>query len=82
MSAPDTNTDKQEKEHRPSLLGIRGAMIFGALMMIGLIGFNMINAGDGDAVSNADAEGSSSTVVDTDVYAPGTNSSSTPTQTD
>ena len=82
MSAPDTNTDTQEKRHRPSLLGIRGAIIFGALMMIGLLGFNMINAGDGDAVSNANSQGPTSTTVDTDVYAPGTNRSSTPTATD
>jgi len=29
MSAPDTNIDKQEKQHKPALLGVKGAMIFG-----------------------------------------------------
>ncbi len=82
MSAPDTNTEKQEKRHRPSLWGIRGAMIFGALMMIGLVGFNLMNSGEGDAISNADPQGPTSTTVDTDVYEPGTNSSSTPTATE
>lgn len=82
MSAPDTNTETQEKNHRPALLGIRGALVFGALMMIGLIGFNMVNSGDGEAVSNATSAGPASTAAATDVYAPGTNSSSTPTATD
>jgi len=81
MSAPDTNIEAQERHHRPALLGIKGAMLFGALMLLGLIGFNMINAGDGAAVSNADTAGPVTTTVDTDVYAPGTNSSATPTAT-
>ena len=34
MSAPDTNLEKQEKRHSPSLLGIRGAMIFAVLALI------------------------------------------------
>lgn len=82
MSAPDTNIDTQEKRHRTSLWGIRGAMIFGALMLIGLLGFNMMNAGDGEAVTNTDSAGPVSTTVPTDVYEPGTNSSSTPTAVD
>lgn len=82
MSAPDTNIETQEAKHRPALLGIKGAMVFGALMMIGLVGFNMVNSGDGEAVSNASGVNTETTVVDTDVYAPGTNSSATPTATD
>ncbi len=82
MSAPDTNIEKQEKRHRPALLGIRAAMIFGALMMIGLIGYNMVNVGETDAVTNTDRAGPEATTVPTDVYEPGTNSSSTPTATD
>lgn len=82
MSAPDTNTDTLEKRHRPALLGIKGAMVFGALMLLGLVGFNMINAGDGEAVTNANARGPETTAAATDVYEPGTNSSSTPTATD
>jgi len=44
MSAPDTNIERQEREHAPSLLGIKGAMIFGALMMIGLVFFAVFRA--------------------------------------
>lgn len=54
MSAPDTNVEKQEKRHRPSLFGIKGAIIFGILMLLGVVGFNLINAGDPDAVTNTD----------------------------
>ncbi len=82
MSAPDTNVETQEKQHKPALSGIRFALIFGALMMVGLLGYNLINAGDGAAVSNATAEGESSTAAATDTYEPGTNSSATPTATD
>ena len=32
MSAPDTNIDKQEKQHKPALLGVKGAMIFGIVI--------------------------------------------------
>jgi hypothetical protein len=43
MSAPDTNIDKQEKQHKPALLGIRGAMIFGVLMVLLLLFFVVDN---------------------------------------
>jgi hypothetical protein len=82
MSAPDTNIETQEKRHKPALFGIKAALGFGALMMVGLLGFNLINAGDGAAVSNATTEGATSTAAATDVYAPGTNSTATPTATD
>lgn len=82
MSAPDTNVERQKTKHRASLWGIKGAMIFGALMMIGLVGFNMINAGDGEAVSNTSGDNAETSVVATDVYEPGTNSTATPTATD
>ncbi|WP_299416650.1 hypothetical protein [uncultured Sulfitobacter sp.] len=82
MSAPDTNIGIQEKRHRPALLGIKGAMLFGALMVIGLLGLNMMNAGDPDAVTNTDQAGTAATAAQTDVYEPGTNSSATPLATD
>lgn len=41
MSAPDTNVERQADRHKPSLLGIRGAMIFGALMIVLMIAFTM-----------------------------------------
>lgn len=81
MSAPDTNVERQEAKHRPALLGIKGAMLFGALMMIGLIGFNLANTGDGEAVTNT-GQGTDTNAAATDVYEPGTNSTATPTATD
>lgn len=82
MSAPDTNVDRQEIKHRPALLGIKGAMLFGALMMIGLAVFTISNSGDGEAVSNSNGVSGETSAVPTDVYEPGTNSTATPTATD
>ncbi|UWR23647.1 hypothetical protein [Sulfitobacter sp. S190] len=79
MSAPDTNVSKQEKQHKPSLIGIKGAMLWGALMIAGLLVFNAMNAGDGEAVTNTSASGAEESTVPVDTYAPGTNTSATPT---
>ena len=75
MSAPDTDPDKQEREHKPSLLGIKGAMIFGVLMLLGLIIYTAMNADEptADAVTNTDqAEDATATVPEVSVE-PGTN---------
>ena len=63
MSAPDTNTEKQEKKHKASLLGIRGAILFGVLMVILVIGFTIRNSNDpeGDAGLNAEDGAAAST---------------------
>ncbi|MFO7769917.1 hypothetical protein HAT86_06490 [Roseovarius gahaiensis] len=37
MSAPNTDVEKQEKEHKPALLGIKGAIIVAVLLLLGLI---------------------------------------------
>lgn len=37
MSAPKTDIDEQEKQHKPALLGIRAAMIFAAALLLALI---------------------------------------------
>lgn len=37
MSAPDTNVEKQEKAHKPALLGIKGAILFAVVLLLGLI---------------------------------------------
>ncbi|MEQ8902667.1 MAG: hypothetical protein RID11_16975 [Roseovarius sp.] len=39
MSAPDTNVEKQKKQHKPALIGIRGAMLFALVLLLGLIGW-------------------------------------------
>ncbi|SFS72242.1 hypothetical protein SAMN04488040_1747 [Sulfitobacter marinus] len=52
MSAPDTNIDKQEHQHKPALLGIRGAMIFGVLMVMLLL-FFVVDNGREDMATEA-----------------------------
>ena len=42
MSAPDTNIETQERRHAPALIGIKGAMIFGALMIV-ILGFIVVS---------------------------------------
>ena len=39
MSAPDTNVDKQEKQHKPSLLGIKGVLIFAFTLLVLFVGY-------------------------------------------
>ena len=39
MSAPDTNIEKQQKRHRPSLTGIGLAAGFAALLLVGFLGW-------------------------------------------
>ena len=48
MSAPDTNIEKQETRHKPALLGIKGALIFGFLMILLLLFVVLNNGRDGD----------------------------------
>jgi hypothetical protein len=75
MSAPDTNVKKQEDRHKPALLGIKGAMIFGAIMVFLIVAFAFLRGEDsltdpgagGEGVIDADPD------VEIDPYAPGTN---------
>jgi len=62
MSAPDTNIETQEQEHKPALLGIKGALAFGALMMLGLIFYAAFRADNYGA--SAYDESASGTVVE------------------
>jgi cytoskeletal protein RodZ len=39
MSAPETNVEKQKKQHKPALMGIRGAVLFALVLLLGLIGW-------------------------------------------
>jgi len=79
MSAPDTNIERQETNHKPALLGIRGALIFGVLMIVLMIGFTMSRGetpsaqtliGEEAAQTN---ERNGAAGVKIDSYAPGTN---------
>jgi hypothetical protein len=38
MSAPDTNIEKQEKQHKPALLGIKGGVLRVALLLFFVVG--------------------------------------------
>lgn len=67
MSAPDTNIDKQEQRHKPALLGIKGAMIFGLVMV--LIVFFLAVMGGGDDTEPAIETGSTINSTD-DTVAP------------
>ena len=70
MSAPDTNVERQEMKHKPALLGIRGAMLFGVLMVLVVVFYAAMQGSGPDAVGTI--EGST---VTTDTVAPGTNES-------
>lgn len=43
MSAPDTNLEQQKSDHKPSLIGIKGAMIFGLLMLACAVAYAVNN---------------------------------------
>ncbi|MCX7566297.1 hypothetical protein OS189_08070 [Sulfitobacter sp. F26169L] len=82
MSAPDTNINKQEKRHRPSLWSVKGAMLIVVLIFLGIVGFSLITSTGDDDATDSDATGPTTTAPATDTYEPGTNSSATPTATD
>lgn len=73
MSAPDTNIDKQEKQHKPALIGIRGAAVFGVLMILAMLFFVIDNGRDDDATPAAVS--SETTAAPVDPVAVGTNES-------
>ncbi|KIN64624.1 hypothetical protein Z946_3516 [Sulfitobacter noctilucicola] len=79
MSAPDTNVERQADEHKPSLLGIRGAMIFGALMIVLMIAFTAFRGTTPSEETLIGSETETSTQgadgVAIDPVAPGTNES-------
>lgn len=81
MSAPDTNIDRQAERHKPSLIGIRGAMIFGVLMIVLMIAFTM-SRGEAptedtimseEGAATVQSEGAAGTEIDP--VTPGTNES-------
>ena len=76
MSAPDTNIERQKSEHKPALLSIRAAVVFGALMLMAVI-FTTVMQGQppteetmsGDPEERAEFKAN----VSTDPVEPGTN---------
>ncbi|MFD1509063.1 hypothetical protein [Lacimonas salitolerans] len=43
MSAPNTDVEKQEKKHKPSLLGMKGAVAFAVVLLILFGGWVIVN---------------------------------------
>ena len=74
MSAPDTNIEKQDERHKPALLGIKGAIIFGALMLLLVVIFSVARGGETSIgeVYDGDVE-QTETTVGFDTYEPGSN---------
>lgn len=78
MSAPETNIEKQEERHKPALLGIKGAMLFGALMVLIVIFLAVMRGGDEvpPAIdANTGVNSTSEGAVAVDPVTPGTNES-------
>ncbi len=80
MSAPDTNVERQEAKHKPSLFGIKGALVFGVLMIILMIAFTAMRGETptedtliGTGETSSDDAGAAG--VEVDPVAPGTNES-------
>ena len=46
MSAPDTNTEKQERRHKAPLMGLKGVVVFAALALIGLVFYTVLQTED------------------------------------
>lgn len=62
MSAPDTNTEKQEKKHKGQLGGIAFSVFWGVLLLIGLIVF-VILSGDEPVGADERVDGRTGEVV-------------------
>jgi len=45
MSAPDTNIETQERRHAGPLTGMALAVTFAGVLLVGLIGWTVFNAG-------------------------------------
>ena len=76
MSAPDTNVERQAERHKPALLGIRGAILFGVLMLLAVV-FTAVIRGEApteETMSGDPAEREAfKENVSTDPVEPGTN---------
>ena len=63
MSAPDTNTTRQEQRHKPALLGIKASLAIVALLFVGWVGWIFI-AADGPNGADVQVDGRTGEVVD------------------
>ncbi|MGB3246995.1 MAG: hypothetical protein WBB25_20875 [Sulfitobacter sp.] len=46
MSAPDTHIEKQERQHAPSLVGIKGAVIGAVIILVGVWAYAIVAPND------------------------------------
>ena len=58
MSAPETNVEKQERRHKPALLGILAAVVFAVIAIAGVAIFGL------PASENEAASGDQQVVTD------------------
>ncbi|MFW8636807.1 hypothetical protein [Cribrihabitans pelagius] len=64
MSAPDTNVERQKKNHKPPLLGI-GAVVIFALVLLGLMLLMVFDrGGEQDKAEEPAAAAEVQTVID------------------
>lgn len=75
MSAPDTNVEKQAENHKHALLGIRGALLFGVVMILLMIAFTVMRGEEptADTLIGTEQEQEQSDGVNVDPVTPGTN---------
>ncbi len=79
MSAPDTNIEKQERRHKPSLLGIRGILVIVALLTIAFVFYYAINSTGPD--EREGMNGAPASDVTTETIQPATEGTQVPATT-
>ena len=65
MSAPDTNVEKQQKQHRPAILGIKAAVAFALTLLAVLIVWTFVQ-GQEIEPSETQIDGRTGEVVETE----------------
>ena len=78
MSAPDTNVEKQERRHKPALLGIRGVLVIVALLTIVFVFYLLMGASGPDEAETGGMEGATMTETATETVTPATDDAAEP----
>lgn len=77
MSAPNTNVETQEHEHRTPLLGIRGSLIYAAVLLGAFLVWVFYLGSDDAPVQEPAAQESTLDGYNADGYEPGGNATGT-----
>ncbi|MFW8594778.1 hypothetical protein [Cribrihabitans neustonicus] len=64
MSAPDTNTERQKKRHRPALFGIWGVVIFALILLVGWLILVFARGGEQDKAEEPASAAEVQTVIE------------------